>query len=417
MPKVPQKPSLFACLLAMFWLAFTGLAHANTADKARTVSGRYASIVVDADSLDIIHARQIDEIRYPASLTKVMTLYLTFDALNAGDLTLKTKLKVSKKAQRVSPSKLGLKAGRTITVEDAIQALAVKSANDAAIVLAEALAPTTDDFAIIMSQKALGLGMQNTVFKNPHGLPDKTQYSTARDLAKLSVAMINNHRRYYHYFGQETFRYKGKTYKNTNGLLKWLEGVDGLKTGYTRASGYNLIVSAQRENRRIIAIVLGGASGKSRNKHMKDLIERGFETMGVKPVVSIPPVAIVRPTPRLKPKASPNVAKAIRLRGRDSKPLTIVNGSKNFKVSSWRTENAWSIQVGAFSKQSRAREHANQIAAHLPDNSKLAITTLKRKSGSVHRVRFTGLSYQRAKQSCEALADIETACKIISPSS
>ena len=198
---------------------------------------RYASIVVDADTLEIIHARQIDEKRFPASLTKVMTLYLTFDALNEGRLKLKEQVSVSQHAAQTPPSKLGLKAGQKISVEDLIQALAVKSANDAAVVLAERLAGSEDAFAIRMTAKAKSLGMMRTTFKNPHGLPHPEQKSSARDMAKLASNILKNHRRYYHYFGQTHFSYKGTKYKNTNKLLHWLDGVDGFKTGYTRASG------------------------------------------------------------------------------------------------------------------------------------------------------------------------------------
>ncbi len=235
---------------------------------------RYASIVVDTDSLEIIHARQIDAPRFPASLTKVMTLYLTFDALDLGLTHLDEPIKISPNAAHTPPVGLKLKAGQTITVEEAIQALTVRSANDVAVALAEHLAGSESAFTDKMNQKAQKLGMLHTTFKTASGLPHPQQTTNARDMAKLAMAMLTNHKRYYHYFGQEEFRYKNRTYRNTNALLGNTQGVDGFKTGYTNDSGYNLIISAQRDNRRIIAVVLGGASVKSRDQHMKDLIER-----------------------------------------------------------------------------------------------------------------------------------------------
>lgn len=260
-------------------------------------ANRYASIVVDADTLEIIHARQIDKARFPASLTKVMTLYLTFDALNNGTLTLDQPLKISKNAATTPPVRIGLRAGRTLSVSDAIQALTVRSANDAAVVLAEAIGGTEENFARLMTERAHSLGMISTEFRNANGLPNPEQKTNARDMAKLAAATLNNHRRYYHYFGQKYFRYKGRTYKNTNALLYDSRAeVDGFKTGYTDASGYNLIISAQRDGRRLIAVVLGGASGNSRNQHMRDLIRRGFKSMGLSEPKRIAPVTLASAT-------------------------------------------------------------------------------------------------------------------------
>jgi len=235
--------------------------------KASPVTGRYASIIVDIDSQEIIHARQIDDARFPASLTKIMTLYLTFEALDQGRLKIDQQLPVSAYAASQPPSKLGLKAGQRILVRDAINALIIRSANDAAMVLAEAISGSESHFAAQMTQRARQLGMQKTTFRNPHGLPNADHRSTARDMAKLAHAIIRDHRSYYPLFGQKTMRYKGQTLKTTNALLGNTEGVDGLKTGYTNASGYNLTISAQRNGRRLVAVVMGGASGKSRDRH------------------------------------------------------------------------------------------------------------------------------------------------------
>ena len=400
-------------VLILFILAMMLSAPSFAADAPR----RYASIVVDADTLEIIHARQIDETRYPASLTKVMTLYLTFDALNAGTLKLNEPVHISRTAALTPPTKLGLRAGRTITVENLIQALAVKSANDAAVVLAERLAGSEEAFALQMTAKARSLGMTKTTFKTANGLPHPQQTTSARDMAKLASNILNNHRRYYHYFGQERFRYGGRSYKNTNGLLHWLDGVDGFKTGFTNDSGYNLIVSAQREGRRLIAVVLGGASGASRNSHMQDLIERGFDVMGVAPVKAMPPVIVKRepvpsrPAPQIA--STPKTSTAVRLRGRDQKPVTVSN-DQALRLSEFRNDTAWAIQVGAYRKESEAKD---QIAAvgglHLLSKARPNVSPLTRNGQTLHRARFEGLSVKDAQAACKALAKLSSGCLIV----
>ncbi len=374
---------------------------------------KYASIVVDADTLDIVHARKIDELRFPASLTKVMTLYLTFDALNNGTLKLDEKLPVSKTAARTPPVKLGLKAGRTITVDEAIQGLAVKSANDVAVVLAERLAGSEEAFAKMMTAKARDLHMRRTVFKNASGLPDPKQKTTARDMAKLAAATITHHRRYYHYFGQKEFSYGGKHYKNTNKLLPILAGVDGFKTGYTRASGYNLIISAQREGRRIIAVVLGGASGKSRNEHMQDLVERSFKTLGVKDIKSYPTVTVKE---EAVPRVYPTIASAVRLRGRNSKPVTIVNGANDVKIADRIFDNSWAIQVGAFRYEKGATAQIDAVG-NLVGLNRIhgRVAPLKRGNQTLYRARFEAMSASQARSVCAKLQHLASGCLVIGP--
>lgn len=378
---------------------------------------RYASIVVDADTLEIIHARQIDDLRYPASLTKVMTLYLTFDALNAGTLKLNEPIRISVNAARTPPTKLGLRAGSTITVENLIQALAVKSANDAAVVLAERLAGSEEAFAVQMSAKAKRLGMTKTSFRTANGLPHPDQQTSARDMAKLASNILTHHRRYYHYFGQQRFRYGGRTYKNTNGLLHWLDGVDGFKTGFTRDSGYNLIVSAQRDGRRLIAVVLGGASGASRNSHMQDLIERGFDVMGVAPAADLPPVIIKREAvperagPRVA--AAPKISTAVRLRGRDQKPVAISN-DQALRISEFQSEKAWAIQVGAFLKTTEAKDQLAAVGGlHVLAKARPNVSPLTRNGQTLFRARFEGLSVKEAQSACKALAKLSSGCLIV----
>jgi D-alanyl-D-alanine carboxypeptidase len=404
------------CLATIFaWFVL------STATALADAPKRYASIVVDADTLEIIHARQIDDARYPASLTKVMTLYLTFDAINSGALKLSDRMTVSRAAARTAPVDIGLRAGQTISVDEAIQALTVRSANDAAAVLAERIGGTQENFAAMMTRKARELHMRRTTFMTPHGLPHPDQTTTARDMAKLAAATLNHHRRYYHYFGQTKFVYKGRTYKNTNGLLHWLSGVDGFKTGYTNASGYNLIISAQRDGRRLIAVVLGGATSDSRNKHMQDLVERGFDALGVSPVISTPPLSAKRQP--AEPKIEPKLAKTteiVRLRGHGNETIIYNSSGHKVKVPSRTYDRAWAVQVGAFKLEKSAQKQIDSLAANksLKLNSETAkVVPLRRGSDTMYRARFTGISALDAQDICQALTRLSKDCLVIAPSS
>ena len=255
------------------------LAAIATAPNASAEPEKYASFVVHADTGQVLHSRNADAPRYPASLTKVMTLYMVFDALKTGELRLDEDLPVSAKASRASPSKLALRAGSTISVRDAIEALITKSANDVAIVVGERLGGSESRFAALMTVKARSLGLHNTRFYNASGLPDSRQVTTARDMATLAEAVIDNHGAYYAYFSTASFIWKDRTYRNHNKLLGRVTGVDGIKTGYTRASGFNLMASAERDEGRVIAIMLGGTSSNSRNAHVEELIEAAFDAM------------------------------------------------------------------------------------------------------------------------------------------
>jgi D-alanyl-D-alanine carboxypeptidase len=234
----------------------------------------YAAIVVDANSGNVLHNASADSLRHPASLTKIMTLYLLFEQLESGKLRLDTRLDVSEHAAQQAPSKLGLRPGQTISAEDAIRALVTKSANDAAVVVAEALGGDEETFARIMTRKARALGMSRTVYANASGLPDEDQLTTARDQATLGRAIQDRFPRQYRYFATPAFVYGGRAMRNHNKLLGRVEGVDGIKTGYTRASGFNLVSSVRRGHRHIVAVVLGGASGGARDARMRMLIEQ-----------------------------------------------------------------------------------------------------------------------------------------------
>jgi D-alanyl-D-alanine carboxypeptidase len=233
----------------------------------------YAAIVVDDKSGFVLHEASADEPRHPASLTKVMTLYLLFEQLEAGTLKLDTPLQISTRAAMQNPTKLGLKANQTINVEDAIKGLVTKSANDAAVVVAEALAGSEEEFAKLMTLKARSLGMTRTTYVNASGLPAEEQITTARDQAVLGRGIQHRFPGYYQYFATPSFRYKGAEMRNHNALLGQVKGVDGIKTGYTEASGYNLVSSVRRDEKHIVAVVLGGTSNAARDARMRQLIE------------------------------------------------------------------------------------------------------------------------------------------------
>ena len=243
--------------------------------------------MVDGSSGQVLHASNADSLRHPASLTKIMTLYLLFEQLEAGRLKLDSRLPVSAHAASQAPTKLELKPGQTIAVEDAIRGIVTKSANDAAVVVAEAIGGSENDFALQMTRKARALGMTRTVYANASGLPDSEQLSTARDQAVLGRAIQERFPRYYTYFATPSFRYRGMAMRNHNHLLGRVQGVDGIKTGYTRESGFNLVTSVHRGPRHIVAVVLGGSSAGARDARMRDLIEQHIAQAATKRTTSM----------------------------------------------------------------------------------------------------------------------------------
>lgn len=276
-----RRIAFFAILVSAF--VALGLSAPATAaipyNQMASSEARYASIVVDANTGEVLFARHADSPRYPASITKVMTLYLAFEAMSQGRLRQDDLITVSSKAASQSPTKLGLRAGDTIRVDDALRAIAVKSANDMAVAMAEHLGGSESRFAALMTLRAQELGMTTTRFTNASGLPDSRQVSSARDIAILSRSVMRDYPQYYSYFGQRQFTYRGSTMRNHNHLLNSMPGVDGLKTGFTNASGYNLAASAVQNGRRLIAVVMGGNTGSSRNSHVEELLRTGFTVM------------------------------------------------------------------------------------------------------------------------------------------
>src|SRR5882724_2030076 len=261
--------------------------HHATHHVARTsYSPQFSSIIVDGNSGATLSSNNPDAIRHPASLTKIMTLYLLFEQLDRGKLKLDSELDVSQHASEQAPTKLGLKPGQTIRVEDAIKGLVTRSANDASVVIAEAISGDEDDFATLMTRKARALGMSKTVYRNANGLPNDEQVTTARDQATLGRAIQDRFPRYYRYFATTVFNYRGQSIRNHNRLLGNVEGVDGIKTGYTHASGFNLVSSMRRGNRHLVGVVLGGRSGGSRDAIMRNLLAENLEKGATKRTVA-----------------------------------------------------------------------------------------------------------------------------------
>jgi D-alanyl-D-alanine carboxypeptidase len=240
---------------------------------------RYAAILMDARNRDVLYAQAADEQRHPASITKVMTVFLAFDALSDGKLKLNDRVTISAHAASQRPSKLGLKVGESLSVDQAIRVITVKSANDIAVALAERIAGSEPAFVTLMQRKARELGMRNTVYANASGLTDPTNVTSARDIALLSVALLREHPEGYSYFSLRDATYGAKTFTNHNHLLGKVVGLDGIKTGYTVDAGFTLAASAMRNNRRLIAVVLGEPSLAVRNRDATNLLEAGFKVI------------------------------------------------------------------------------------------------------------------------------------------
>ncbi len=278
-----------------------------TAPSQSMAAARHAALVVDANTGRVLHAQFADEARYPASLAKMMTLYVVFEELQQGRLTPSTRIKVSENAAGTPPSRLDLDAGSEITVGDAVKALITKSANDVAVAVAEHISGTTEKFAALMTQKARSLGMGATVFKNPHGLPDASQVTTARDMVTLALRLNDHFPRYYSLFATRSFAYNGSLYRNHNTLLGRFEGTDGIKTGYTSASGFNLVSSVRRDGKHVVGAIFGGSTAASRNAHMKTLLTRALHNASKEKTRR--PALVAKAAPEERPMARPTSAR------------------------------------------------------------------------------------------------------------
>lgn len=393
----PCAPRQRKFLLAFLVLALTVLLAPLTANPAQA---GYAAIVVDANSGRVLHSRNADTPNFPASLTKMMTLFMAFEALDKGTLAIHQPLPVSKRAAGQAPSKLGLKVGETITVEEAIRALSVKSANDVATVLAEALGGTEIKFAQMMTARARELGMTRTTFRNASGLPNKRQKSTARDMSILARALIGGLPDYYGYFSVASFKYKGKTYRNHNSLLKNYAGTDGIKTGYIRASGFNLVASTERDGVRLIGVVFGGKTADRRDRQMRSLLNRSWAQARTASTYAARPI----PKPPV-PSAETTVATASI---NAPIPPTIVR----------RSPTNWGIQIGAFSGYTDAHIAAGNVArdiSNLPVTASLKIQPVDQSATTLFRARLMGMDEISARASCRQLISDGRACALVTP--
>ena len=408
---------------------------------------KYASIVMDADTGQILHQRYANKSLHPASLTKIMTLLMTFEALEQGKIGLKDRVRISKRAASMVPSKLGLKPGSSIRVQDAIYSLVTKSANDVAVALAEHLAGSERNFAIRMTHRAHEIGMTRTTFKNASGLHHKGQISTARDMAKLARYVIVAYPDYYRYFSRQNFTYAGKTYRNHNRLLGKYRGMDGMKTGYIGASGFNLVASAVRNDRRIIGVVFGGRSSKTRNAHMVELLDLGFRKVKhvrvAKAKVPVPTrkpaiaqaVAALNSSGKLASIGStwqggfeelagqgdidPAVANRIETglmaiaahKSGQQPSLTAPKGGvmpASYAPAKINSNAPWAVQIGAFTSRVATDKAIQKTLSSLPAayrNAQPIIAPLKTSDGWLFRARLSGYSKDQALKACDYIRD------------
>lgn len=408
---------LAAVLAVTLLLFFVPAAYANP---------KYAAIVIDADTNQVLHEAYADATRHPASLTKMMTLYMTFEALEQKRLSLNTKLKASARAASMPQTNISLREGDTITVEQAIKALIVRSGNDASVVLAEKLGKTEWQFAVAMTNTARKLGMNRTTFRNANGLPDKAQITTARDMAKLSLALRRDFPQYYHFFKTTTFSFKGRTWNTHNNVMKDYPGADGLKTGYINMSGFNLATSVRRDGYSVVAVVLGGRTSRSRDAHMKDLLSRSMRELAQ----SRAPMGRTRlaqdnaPVPVFKP-GTENVALASNdnVEQAATRPDSVADSRYSpaagaadrggERAAQRIVQGGWGIQVGAFTESRdafMAAVHAMNLATNELQGSEITVIDPDNANDRVYRARIANITEAQARRACRVLLSHQEAC-------
>ncbi|MEO1608468.1 MAG: D-alanyl-D-alanine carboxypeptidase [Pseudomonadota bacterium] len=417
----------FVSLFQTAFLILIGLVATNA--YAAKVTEKDATFVVDANTGEVLHAHKARQMRYPASLTKMMTLYIIFELIENRRLTYNAMITASAEAARRPPSKLGLRPGDRITVRQAVKALVVKSANDVAAAVGEHIAGSEPAFARLMTRKARELGMTQTVFRNASGLPHSQQVTTARDMAQLALRLRDHFPNHYYQFKTRTFRYKGRTFKNHNALLGRYDGVDGIKTGYTRASGFNLVTSARHGGRSIVAVVMGGRTSRARNATMRDLLSQHMSS-GSTIVTRAPDVRVAlhrAPTQvqgRDKP-SDPNVAGSTlsqqataqmgpprpRLARRQTK-----HGARppaaDADISKPAGSNA-AIQVGAFTTSSEANRQLATVqakAGSLLQGARPITVRAMLGQREIYRARFAGYGSRKAALTCQKLKQLGIDC-------
>jgi len=364
------------------WLALAAILLATTAPAA--YARVHASILVDVQTGKVLEAHNADRLCYPASLAKLMTLYLTFKELSRGKMTLGQELPVSRHAAAQQPTKLYLRPGQHITVRSAILAITTRSANDAAVVLGEAIGGTEWNFAHMMTMQARELGMNHTTFRNASGLPNRRQKTTARDMSKLALALMHHYPQYYHFFKARSFNFQGKTIYGHDHLLVRYPGVDGMKTGYTAASGFNIVTSAVRHDRRLLGVVMGGRTAHSRDRRMMALLNRGFAEVSnsVQTAEARNPGTAHAPVARYKP----------------------VSQEDRETQDAERPDLGWLVQLGGKFRTSRRVRNALASARHTePELLKDANPLVVRLRGGRYLARFSDLDEATAIEACRAL--------------
>lgn len=384
----------------------------RSAAQSKPYNPPYAHIVLDAATGRVLYQSDADRALYPASLTKVMTLVMVFEALDAKKINLNSPVLFSSHAANMPPSRLGIKPGKSITVETAIKALVTKSANDVAAALGEKLGGSEARFAQLMNLKARQIGMSQTHFKNASGLHNVNQVSSARDMAKLAIHLMNTYPRYYKYFGLREFSYDGKTYKNHNHLMSTYRGMDGLKTGYIYPSGFNLIASARRGNTRLIGVIFGGKTTKSRNAQMANLLDSGFagKRLNTTYEQSIPDTSVQSRDAILKldpPSRPPHPSDA----GLLKKPTNAVTAQS----TPLTYQNGWAVQIGAYQDRVSTDQALYRAISRLPAplnrGSAMVIPLRTADSTWVFRARIAGYTRDQAIEACKHLKD----CLTVSP--
>lgn len=401
---------------------------------SRPAFAKYAAIVMDADTGAVLYQANADARHYPASLTKVMSLFLVFDALKAGKLTMDSRIKISHRAARQPASRLGIPAGGSITVRDAIMAMIVKSANDVATAVGEHLGGTERKFSDLMNRKAQSIGMENSSFRNASGLPNRRQLVTARDYALMVRALQKQHPDFYKLFSARSFTWEGRKHDNHNRLLDRYEGADGVKTGYIRASGFNLAASAARAGKRLIGVVMGTRSPRARDLHMMGLLERGFEkaTNGRHIAYDYDRnLAIQRNTRPVA--ASKKVERARGARGRirlarltpPRRPASLAHNTGEGSAFAPEIPSVpekqvmnWEIQVGAFSRLAPAHLSVTRAMRRLPSllaHARINIVPTRENGQTVYRARLGGLNSDSAERACELLKAKSLPCITVVP--
>jgi D-alanyl-D-alanine carboxypeptidase len=414
---------------AASWVGRGALAAILALWAGAPVQARYAAYVIDVDTGAILHQTNAGTLNYPASLTKIMTLYLVFEALDRGERHLTDMLPVSRHAAGRPPSKLRFKPGDEIMLNDAILALTTKSANDVATVIAEWLGGTEAGFAERMTARARELGMTDTTFRNASGLPDRRQRTTARDLSVLARAIYTDFPHFAHYFSIRSFSYRGRTYRNHNNLLGRVSGVDGIKTGYTNASGYNLAASARRDGHHVIAVVMGGRTARRRDNQMRRLLDRAFVTVARNEVLF---AAVSRPRHKPDPDDPRPLAAdpPDRLGAGFGRATAAVGEALSSYIAIPRAraasgaetsppeERAWGVQVGAFSREpaaARTLDHTLEILPDLLAGTQRRIIAVSDEHGTLYRARQVGLSEDQARRVCARLHQRDLPCLISPP--